>query len=80
MIAALENTSSAGSPRQQLTAAITFIRASNNDRSDLEDRLAALTSGPAQIFKVAATHNTMCDQDHSSIVALLVNNVLNQAR
>jgi thioesterase domain-containing protein len=64
----------------QLTAAITFIRASDNDRSDLQDRLAALTSGPAQIFDVAATHNRMCDQTHSPVIALLVEDMLNQAR
>jgi thioesterase domain-containing protein len=64
----------------QLTAAITFIRSSDNDRSDLEDRLAALTSGPAQIFDVAATHNRMCDQTHSPVIALLVEDMLNWAQ
>jgi nonribosomal peptide synthetase DhbF len=64
----------AGCPR--LNAAIAFIRASNNERSDLQDRLAALTSGSVRIFDVAAPHNKMCDQEHSETMARLVQAIL----
>jgi thioesterase domain-containing protein len=64
----------AGCPR--LSAPITFIRASDNGRSDLQDRLAALTSGSVRIFDVAAPHNRMCDQEHSETMARIVQAIL----
>jgi pimeloyl-ACP methyl ester carboxylesterase len=67
-----------GCPR--LNADITFIRASDNSRTDLEDKLTALTSGSVLIFDVPAPHNKMCDQDHSPIIALLVEDIMNLAR
>ena len=67
-----------GCPR--LNAPIAFVRASDNERSDLQNRLTALTSGRAQFFDVPVVHNRMCDQGHSYIIALLVEDILNLAR
>jgi thioesterase domain-containing protein len=64
----------------RLNAPIAFVRASDNEPSDRQDRLAALTSGRVQIFDVPAPHNKMCDQDHSPIIALLVEDIMNLAR
>jgi thioesterase domain-containing protein/aryl carrier-like protein len=63
-----------GCPR--LTTAITFIRASDNERSDLQDRLAALTSGSVRIYDVAAVHNRMCDQENSKDMARIIQDLL----
>jgi thioesterase domain-containing protein len=64
----------AGCPR--LNAPIAFIRASDNNRTDLQDQLTALTAGYARVFDVAAPHDRMCDQEHSEIMAHLVQAVL----
>jgi thioesterase domain-containing protein len=63
-----------GCPR--LTTAITFVRASDNERIDLQDRLSELTSGRVQIIDVPATHSRICDQSNSHIVAMLIKNML----
>jgi hypothetical protein len=63
-----------GCPR--LTTAITFIRALDNERSDLQDRLAALTSGSVRIYDVAAVHNRMCDQENSKDMARIIQDLL----
>jgi thioesterase domain-containing protein len=60
----------------QLSAAIAFVRASDNERSDLQDRLAALTSGRVQVFDVQATHNRMCDQENSDSLARIIQELL----
>jgi len=62
----------------RLNGPIAFIRASDNHRADLQDRLAALTSGRVRIFDVPAPHNKMCDQDHSPITALLIEEALSE--
>jgi hypothetical protein len=59
-----------GCPR--LTTAITFVRASDNERIDLQDRLSELTSGRVQIFDVPATHNKICDKSNSQIISKLI--------
>jgi thioesterase domain-containing protein len=67
-----------GCPR--LSAAIAFIRASDNARTDLQDRLSQLTTGLVQIFDVPATHNTMCDKDSSLNIARLVEEILKSVK
>jgi thioesterase domain-containing protein len=64
----------AGCPR--LNAPIAFIQASDNQRTDLQDRLNTLTAGSVSVFKVAAAHNKMCDQEHSGAMAQLVDSIL----
>jgi thioesterase domain-containing protein len=62
---------------RQLTAPITFVRASDNARSDLQERLTEVTSGCVQIYDVPAIHTKMCDQSHSPIIAALLERILN---
>jgi hypothetical protein len=60
----------------RLNAPIAFIRASDNDRTDLQDQLSALTYGSVHIFDVAAVHNRMCDQENSETMARLIHAIL----
>jgi nonribosomal peptide synthetase DhbF len=64
----------AGCPK--LNAPIAFIRASDNDRTDLQDQLSALTYGSVRIFDVAAVHYRMCDQENSENIASVIQDVL----
>ncbi|MGJ8605932.1 MAG: thioesterase domain-containing protein, partial [Marivita sp.] len=61
---------------QQLNTAVTFVRASDNQRSDLSERLAQLTTGEVHIANVTAPHKKMCDTANSTDVARIVNMAL----
>ncbi|MDN2584325.1 non-ribosomal peptide synthetase [Aquibium sp. ELW1220] len=61
----------------RLNAVIAFVCASDNERSDLQERLAALTSGRVHFFNVTAPHNKMCDDINSPLMAQLIGGLLN---
>lgn len=63
---------------KRLNAPIVFVRASDNERSDLSERLAALTSGPIKILETKATHATMCNKHNSQIIASLIDHMLDR--
>jgi pimeloyl-ACP methyl ester carboxylesterase len=60
----------------KLNASVTFVRASDNERTDLPERLTQLTRGEVQILGVSSKHNTMCNAVSSSDIASLVKMVL----
>ena len=60
----------------QLNAAVTFVRASDNERTDLMERLTQLTRGDVQIVSVPSPHSKMCDTANSTDVARIVNMAL----
>ena len=60
----------------QLRAPITFVRASDNERTDLSERLSELTQGKVKIVSLLSTHFRMCDYENSRELALLVKDAL----
>ena len=60
----------------QLRAPITFVRASDNERTDLVKKLSGLTQGKVKIVTVSSTHNKMGNYENSRELALLVKDAL----
>ena len=60
----------------QLSAPITFVRASDNERTDLSERLSELTQGKVKIVSLSSTHFRMGNHENSRELALLVKDAL----
>ena len=60
----------------QLRAQISFVRASDNERTNLVKKLSGLTQGKVKIVTVSSTHFRMGNCENSRELALLVKDAL----
>ena len=60
----------------QLRSPISFVRASDNERTDLVKKLSELTQGKVKIVIVSSPHFRMINRENSRELALLVKDTL----